>query len=111
MRAVVVGGGIVGLCGAYELARGGVLVLERRGTGSRASRGNTDWVCPSFTYPLPAPGIIREGLRRGGPLAIRPTLDPIFVRWLLGFRRSAGRARWEAGVRALIAPFDPAPRA
>jgi D-amino-acid dehydrogenase len=105
----VIGGGIVGLCCAYELDRAGAeaVVLERGAAGSGASRGNTGWVCPSFTYPLPGPGIIREGLRGmlrgGGPLAIRPTLDPTFVRWLLGFRRSAARDRWEKGVTALIA--------
>ena len=99
----------MGLCCAYELSRAGadVTVLERGGVGQGASRGNTGWVCPSFSYPLPAPGIIGEGLRGmlrgGGPLAIRPSLDPTFVRWLLGFRRSATRKRWEHGVRALIA--------
>jgi D-amino-acid dehydrogenase len=99
----------VGLCCAYELSRAGadVIVLERGGVGQGASRGNTGWVCPSFSFPLPAPGIIGEGLRGllrgGGPLAIRPSLDPSFVRWLLGFRRSATRERWEHGVRALIA--------
>jgi len=109
MRVLVIGGGVVGLCCAYELSRAGadVTVLERGGVGQGASRGNTGWVCPSFSYPLPAPGIIGEGLRgmlRGGaPLAIRPSLDPTFIRWLLGFRRSATRERWEFGVRALIA--------
>jgi len=99
----------VGLCCAYELSRADadVIVLERGGVGQGASRGNTGWVCPSFSFPLPAPGIIGEGLRGllrgGGPLAIRPSLDPSFVRWLLGFRRSATRERWENGVRALIA--------
>jgi D-amino-acid dehydrogenase len=109
VRVLVIGGGIVGLCCAYELERAGaeVVVVERSQTGSGASRGNTGWVCPSFTYPLPGPGIVREGLRGmlrgGGPLAIRPTLDPTFLRWLLGFRRSASRERWESGVRALSA--------
>jgi D-amino-acid dehydrogenase len=106
---VVIGGGVVGLACAYELDRAGaeVVVLERTRIGSGASKGNTGWVCPSFTYPLPGPGIIREGLRGmlrgGGPLAIRPSLDPTFVRWLLGFRRSAGRESWERGVSALLA--------
>ena len=108
MRVVVVGGGIVGLCCAYELVRAGaeVTVVERGRLGEGASLGNTGWVCPSFSYPLPAPGIIGEGLRGmlrgGGPLAIRPTLDPTFLRWLQGFRRSATRERWEQGVRALV---------
>jgi D-amino-acid dehydrogenase len=109
VRVVVIGGGVVGLCCAYELVRADaeVTVLERNGVGQGASLGNTGWVCPSFSYPLPGPGIIREGLRGmlrgGGPLAIRPTLDPTFLRWLLGFRRSATRERWEHGVRALVA--------
>jgi D-amino-acid dehydrogenase len=109
VRVLVIGGGVVGLCCAYELSGAGadVTVLERGGVGQGASRGNTGWVCPSFSFPLPAPGIIGEGLRGmlrgGGPLAIRPSLDPSFVRWLLGFRRSATRERWEHGVRALIA--------
>jgi D-amino-acid dehydrogenase len=105
---IVIGSGVVGLSCAYELARSGaeVTVLERNGVGQGASLANTGWVCPSFSYPLPGPGIIREGLRGmlhgGGPLAIRPTLDPTFLRWLLGFRRSATPERWEHGVRALV---------
>jgi D-amino-acid dehydrogenase len=108
MRAIVIGGGVVGMCCAYELLRGGadVRVLERGRVGQGASRGNTGWVCPSFTYPLPGPGVVGEGLRgmlRGdGPLVIHPTLDAGFVRWLWQFRRSCSRTRWEAGIRALL---------
>ena len=108
MRVAVIGGGVVGLTCAYELARAGadVTVLERGKIGRGASLGNTGWVCPSFSYPLPGPGIIGEGLRgmlrRGGPLALRPSVDPTFLRWLLRFRRSASRERWEEGVKALI---------
>lgn len=99
----------MGLACAYELAGAGaeVTVLERGAIGEGASRGNTGWVCPSFSYPLPAPGIIGEGLRGmlrgGGPLALRPSVDPTFLRWLAGFRRSATQERWESGVRALVA--------
>lgn len=109
MRALVVGGGVVGLACAYELHRAGaeVCVLERGRVGHGASLGNTGWVSPSFTYPLPAPGIVAEGLRGllhgGGPLVIHPSADPTFVRWLLAFRRSCRRERWEHGVRALLA--------
>jgi D-amino-acid dehydrogenase len=109
MRVAVVGGGVVGLCCAFELARAGadVCVLERARVGQGVSRGNTGWVCPSFTYPLPAPGIIREGLRGlargGGPLVIHPSADPTFVRWLWRFRQSCSRSRWEQGVKALLA--------
>jgi len=103
----VIGGGVVGLCCAYELSRAGaqVCILERGAVGGGASLGNTGWIVPSFSFPLPAPGVIGEGLRgmfRGGSLVIHPSLDPTFLRWLLGFRRSATRTRWEEGVKALL---------
>ena len=34
---------------------------------------------------------------------LRPSLDPGFVRWLWSFRRSCSPARFDAGVRALLA--------
>jgi D-amino-acid dehydrogenase len=109
VKVVVIGSGVVGLCCAYELRRGGadVCVLERGRIAQGASLGNAGWVCPSFSYPLPGPGVIGEGLRGmlrgGGPLVIHPSLDPTFLRWLLGFRRSATRERWDQGVQGLLA--------
>jgi D-amino-acid dehydrogenase len=108
-RVVVVGAGVVGLACAWELRRAGasVVVIERGTVGGGASRGNTGWVCPSFTYPLPAPGMVREGLRQlvtgGGAFVLRPSLDPAFVRWLWAFQRHCSAARFEVGVRALLA--------
>ena len=108
-RVAVVGAGVVGLACAWELRRAGadVVVLERGTVGAGVSRGNTGWVCPSFTYPLPAPGMVREGLKQlvtgGEAFVLRPRLDPAFVRWLWSFRRSCSRPRFEAGVRALLA--------
>ncbi len=106
---VVVGGGVVGLACAWELQRQGadVTVLERGALGGGVSRGNTGWVVPSMTSPLPAPGMVREGVRqlvtRGGAFVLHPTPDPSFVRWLWQFRRSCSPARFDAGVRALLA--------
>jgi D-amino-acid dehydrogenase len=108
VKVTVVGGGVVGLACAWELSRLGaeVVVLERSTVGGGVSRGNTGWVCPSMTYPLPAPGMVREGLRQlatgGDAFVLRPRLDPTFVRWLWGFWRSSSRARFEDGVRALL---------
>ena len=63
MAVVVVGAGVVGLACAWELARAGaeVLVLDCDSVGAGVSRGNTGWVCPTITAPLPAPGMVREG--------------------------------------------------
>ena len=51
--------------------------------------------------------MVREGLRQlvtgGEAFVLRPRLDPDFVRWLWGFRRSCSRARFDEGVRALLA--------
>ena len=108
MRVAVVGGGVVGLSCAFELSRRGadVVVLERDRVGHGASFGNTGWVCPSFTYPLPGPGIVGEGLRaafsREGPLAIRPGLDPSYLRWLWAFRRNCNRETWLHGMKAFV---------
>lgn len=107
MKVAVVGGGVVGLACAFELARAGVevVVLERGEVGGGTSLGNTGWVCPSFTYPLPGPGVVGDGMRAAlhlsGPLAVRPGLDPAYVRWLWRFRAHCTRARWQEGVRAL----------
>ena len=108
-QVAVVGAGVVGLACAWELRRRGadVVVLERAGVGGSVSRGNTGWVSPSLTYPLPAPGMVREGLRQlltgGEAFVLRPSLDPAFVRWLWSFRRNCTSARFDAGIRALLA--------
>lgn len=106
---VVVGGGVVGLACAWELRRAGadVRVLERGSLGGGASGGNTGWIVPSMASPLPAPGMVREGLRqlatRGEAFVLRPSPDPAFVRWLWRFRRSCSPERFDAGVRAMLA--------
>ena len=108
-RVAVVGAGVVGLACAWELRRRGasVVVLERARVGEGVSRGNTGWVSPSLTYPLPGPGMVREGLRQlftgGDAFVLRPSLDPAFVRWLWSFRRNCSSARFDAGIRALLA--------
>jgi D-amino-acid dehydrogenase len=108
-QVAVVGAGVVGLACAWELRRRGadVVVLERAGVGGGVSRGNTGWVSPSLTYPLPAPGMVREGLRQlvtgGEAFVLRPSLDPAFVRWLWSFRRNCTSARFDTGIRALLA--------
>jgi glycine/D-amino acid oxidase-like deaminating enzyme len=104
---VVVGGGVIGLCTAYYLAASGVPVevVERRGLGSEASRGNAGWVCLSHSTPVPAPGVVRYALRSLGrpdsPLYLRPLPDPAFVRWLWRFWRSSTPAVFRRGYAAI----------
>ena len=108
MRVAVVGGGVVGLACAYSLAREGadVIVVERDRCGEAASRGNTGWVVPGLSAPLPAPGVVGGALKgilaRDSPLKIKPTVDPKFLRWSWRFWRSCSPDQYVRGLRATV---------
>src|SRR5438034_7456769 len=109
MRVAIVGGGVVGLCTAWELSRRGadVVVVERDRMGEATSRGNAGWVVPSLTAPLSAPGSIRQGarlmLRRDNPFYIRPRPSSALTRWLFSFWRNSTPARFGANVSSVYA--------
>lgn len=104
---VVVGGGIVGLACAHYLERCGraPLVIEQGEVGRGSSHGNAGLVAPSHSIPLPAPGVVRQGLRwladPESPFFIRPRLDPALARWLLRFARAARRGPMTRGIPVL----------
>lgn len=108
MKVAVVGAGAIGLSCAYSLARGGaeVQVLERGRVGEGCSFGNTGWICPALSAPLPAPGLVFGALagmfRRDSPLLIQPTLRPSFFRWSWDFWRACTSAQYQAGLEATI---------
>ncbi|HET6945917.1 MAG TPA: FAD-dependent oxidoreductase [Gaiellaceae bacterium] len=113
MKAVVVGGGVVGMACAFALldVADSVEVLEADGVGGGASAGNTGWVCPSLSMPLAAPGVVTLGVRKAldprGALVIRPSLDPGRIGWLWRFARSCRTSVYRRGVAAL---FELSPR-
>jgi D-amino-acid dehydrogenase len=45
---------------------------------------------------------LRAALHTSGPLAVRPSLDPSYLRWLWRFRANCTRERWREGARALV---------
>jgi D-amino-acid dehydrogenase len=98
---VIVGGGVIGLCAAYYAASAGarVLVLEKGQIGSGCSGGSAGFLGRSFVEPLPAPGVIRESLRRvsdpEGFFGIRARPDPGFLVWLFRFWRSCRQRHFE----------------
>jgi D-amino-acid dehydrogenase len=106
---VVIGGGVIGLACAYELAASGrqVHVLERGSIGRGASTGNAGWVTLSQCFPVPSPGSVREALRSAGrpdsPLYVRPAWSSELVRWLWQFRRHSTASAFERGTAALAA--------
>jgi D-amino-acid dehydrogenase len=106
-RAVVVGGGAIGVASASYLCDAGfdVTILERGEVGRGCSYANAGLICPGHSRALPGPGIVAEGLRhllrRDGPFTIRPRPDAELARWLLRFRRACSPARAERASRAL----------
>ena len=102
----IVGAGIIGLCTAYFLAERGhsVTVIERdRKVGSGASRGNGGQIV--IAKPLPAPGMIRNGLRhlvsRDGAFYVTPLAMPGLAGFLSRFVLSATPARYAGGLEKL----------
>jgi D-amino-acid dehydrogenase len=105
-RVVVVGGGVIGVCCAYFLARRGarVTLLERDEIGRAASFGNAGCIAPGHA-PLNTPsrkkGVFRQLLDPCSPLHIPPRCDLALARWLWTFRKNCTHARMEEGMRAL----------
>jgi D-amino-acid dehydrogenase len=116
---VVVGAGVIGLLCAYEIRRRGgeVLVIDKGEPGGGCSRANTGWVVPSFSSPLPAPGLVATSLkwmlRADSPLYIKPGAIPSMAGWLWQFWRRCNERDHAAGLAAVselsrhtVAGFD-----
>ncbi len=95
MKAVIIGGGIIGLSSALYLRRSGweVTVLDKGDFSDNCSYGNCGYICPSHFIPLATPGIVRQGLKwmwnSTSPFYVQPRLDWNLVNWGLKFIRSA----------------------
>lgn len=107
-RAIVVGGGAIGVACAHFLAEADfdVTLLDRSEVGRGCSFANAGLIVPGHSQALPGPGIVREGLRhlmrRDGPFSIRPRLDPDLARWVLRFRRSCTAEASRRATDALV---------
>ena len=105
----VIGGGVIGVACALELAKRGakVLVLERDQIGHGCSFGNAGWLTPSQSLPIANPNLLFKSFKwmldPESPLYIQPRLDPSYLRWLLEFLWSASRrSQFERGAAALV---------
>ncbi|HXI44017.1 MAG TPA: FAD-dependent oxidoreductase, partial [Bryobacteraceae bacterium] len=113
-RIVVVGGGVIGVCCAYFLARRGarVTVLERDEIGKGASYGNAGSIAPGH-LPINKPGRIKQALKSLldplSPLYVAPRLDPALAKWLWMFSRKCTEAHLEFAMR-VMAPLGHASR-
>jgi D-amino-acid dehydrogenase len=107
-QVVIVGGGVVGMSAAMELANRGakVTVIEKDQIGRGCSYGNAGWVTPCFALPLPMPGMIFQSIKwllnSESPLYIKPSLSPDLFKWLVKFLNSMNEAQAVNATEALV---------
>lgn len=108
MRVTIIGGGVIGLASAYQMARDGaaVTLVDARATGCGASDVNAGWVCPAEAAPVPAPGMVGQALRwmlrSDSPLYIRPSLKPSFLSFMFRMWRHCNTDDYRSGMEALL---------
>jgi D-amino-acid dehydrogenase len=104
----IIGGGVIGVASAVELARRGaqVTVIERDRIGHGCSYGNAGWLTPSQAVPLANPSMLLKSFKwmldPESPLYIQPRFDPAFLRWLVEFLLSSRKGKFERGAAALV---------
>lgn len=101
MKAIIVGGGIIGLSSAWFLKQSGwdVTIIDKGDFTNNCSYGNAGYVCPSHFVPMAAPGIIQQGIKwmlnAKSPFYVKPRLNMELISWGLKFMKSATAAHVE----------------
>ncbi len=106
---LIIGGGVIGVCAMFSLARRGaaVTLLERSQIGAGSSFGNAGLIVPSHSLPLSA--FAQQALRNGlkwlfdpdSPFYLRPCADRDLMEWLLRFALAGTEARSRAAIPVL----------
>ncbi|RDJ98586.1 amino acid dehydrogenase [Paraburkholderia lacunae] len=97
--AVVIGGGIVGVCCALYLQRGGyeVTLVDPEAPGNSTAKWSCGQMAVSEVIPLSKPGILMKVpgwlMDQKGPLALRPGALPGILPWFLRFMASARHSK------------------
>jgi len=98
-KAVVVGGGIVGVCCALYLQREGyaVTLIDPAAAGDSTAKWSCGQMAVSEVIPLSKPGILKKIpgwlLDQKGPLALRPGALPGILPWFLRFLACARHSK------------------
>ena len=105
MKVVVLGGGVIGITTAYELARRGheVTVVERNaGPAEESSYGNAGIIAPGHAYAWASPRapliLLRSLWRDDTALRFKFSLDPKLYAWSLRFLANCTATRNRANT-------------
>src|SRR6201992_3165246 len=106
-KAIIIGGGIIGLFSASYLNKSGleVDIIDQGDLSDNCSYGNAGMITPSHFVPLAAPGMVEKGIRwmfnRKSPFYVRPSLNSELVGWGLKFMKSATKKHVDRSAGAL----------
>lgn len=104
----VVGAGAVGLATAHYLAEAGhdTVVVDAGEPGGEVSAGNAGEILPDTIAPLPAPGVVRMGMKnmlgRDSSLYINPANAVPNLNFLRKFVRYSTTKSYQAGKQNLL---------
>lgn len=105
---IVIGGGIIGACTAYYLAREGrsVTIIEKEDVGAGSSHGNAGLIANGFAIPMAAPGVPSQGLKylfdTTSPFYIKPRLNLDLINWLWNFRGACNEKQVRRSIPILL---------
>ena len=107
MKVIVVGGGVVGLWTARDLARTGaeVVVLDGPAQPAASTRASAGWVVPVLSSPLSGPGLVADSARamlRGEAAFSFRSMSPDLALWMRAFVASGSAWQRAAGQRATV---------
>lgn len=106
-KVSIIGGGIIGLCSAYYLAKEGyeVVVFDKSDMNDGCSYGNAGMIVPSHIIPLAQPGMIAQGIKwmfdSHSPFYVKPRLNLDLMKWGLQFYKHANYKHVEKAMPAL----------
>ena len=106
-KVTIIGGGVVGLCSAYFLAKAHyeVTIVDASDMTDGCSYGNAGMIVPSHIVPLAQPGMIAQGVRwmfdSKSPFYIQPRLSTDLIRWGYSFYKYANEKHVNEAMPAL----------